>query len=344
MLISDHVTNTFVELTPGNNQMAQTRFPKRLPCLFVAIFVAAACVLSRPNVSSSAESDVHVEKKIAIEWANGSVQGQIVAADARVLEMKIARGKGALGAENRFTATQDEPFRLELKIVGSEARYGNGAPTVTVAATKNAFSFFLHDVDRQYPIYLPSYGVAVTTAEDTRSYKEIDGAIRARGLLTNLQHIQREPEESYETAAQGTRSLQVETWLGVSRDMRLFIIDKRLETVQPTFAGQTPVTLPETNNQPCRFEMEMGRGWGAVENLSRRLEDGVLPILHGTLVDDDVTYQLTTFATLEKSVLSAHNLRGTHFLVADGHSAGSRLTAKQQAEMNALLPNGNEQG
>ncbi len=247
-------------------------------------------------------------------------------------------GKGKLEGENRFAAVQDGPFRLELRMMAPEIRYGNGAPIVTVAASKNPFSFFLHDVDRRYPIYIPSYGVVVTTADDTRSYEEIEHAIRARGLLTNLQHIQNEPEESYEAAARGTRSLKVETWLGVSRDMRLFKIDKRLEDIQPTFTGQTPVTLPETNNEPYRFSMQIGRGWGVVDVLSRRLEDGVLPILHGTIVDDDITYQLTAFAALEKNVLSARTLRGTHFLVADAYSAGSRLTSKQQAEMKSLLP------
>jgi hypothetical protein len=77
------------------------------------------------------------------------MQGQIVAANARVVEMKIARGKGTLGTENHFTAADGGPFRLELETVGSETRYGNGAPIVAVAASKNPFSFFLHDVDRQ---------------------------------------------------------------------------------------------------------------------------------------------------------------------------------------------------
>ena len=217
--------------------MTATRSLKRRPWLSVAILLATACATRCSDASNSAESDVQTEKKIAIEWTSGQMQGQIVAANARVAEMKITRGKGTLGAENRFAAAKDGPFRLELKIVGSETWYGNGAPLVTVAASENPFSFFLHNVGQRYPIYLPSYGVVITTADDTRSYKEIETAIRARGLLTNLQHIEKEPEESYEAAAQGTGSLKVETWLGVSRDMRLFTIDKRLEVIQPKFAG-----------------------------------------------------------------------------------------------------------
>jgi hypothetical protein len=81
----------------------------------------------------------------------------------------------------------------------------------------------------------------------------------------------------------------------------------------------------------------MGRGWGAVDKIKRRLEDGILPILHGTLVDDDVTYNLTAFVTLETNPLTRENVRGTHFLVADGYGYGHMFTQQQQAQHDSLL-------
>jgi hypothetical protein len=302
----------------------------------VAILLAT-CLPGQLQTASYAGDETLPKRRISVEWNSDRPKGQVLVTDGSLLEITIARGKGTLQGGNRFAAAQDGPFRLDLKIAGTETRYGKGSTIVNLDTAKNPFSFFLRDVDRQYPIYMPAYSVAVTAAEDSRSYPEIEKAIRARGLRKHLQHIQGEPEESYETAAKATREVKVETWLGLSRDMRLFVIDPRLERVQPKFAG-SPVLLPETNNKPAQCSFMMGRGWGVVDAISRRLEDGVLPILHGTVVDDDVTYELTALATLEKSVLSAQTLRGTHVLVADGHGAGHTFTKQQQARFASLLP------
>jgi len=62
----------------------------------------------------------------------------------------------------------------------------------------------------------------------------------------------------------------------------------------------------------------------------RRLEDGVLPILHSTLTDDDVEYRSTAFASLEKSPLAAWTPIGTDWLVADDYSIGHMLTKEQE--------------
>ena len=74
-----------------------------------------------------------------------------------------------------------------------------------------------------------------------------------------------------------------------------------------------------------------GRGAGCAINIQRRLEEGVLPILHADQDDGAVSYHMTTFVTLEKSPLTASTLRGTHFLVADEFSAGHMHTEKDKA-------------
>ena len=63
-----------------------------------------------------------------------------------------------------------------------------------------------------------------------------------------------------------------------------------------------------------------------------------MPILEGTLVDDDLTYELTAFVTLESTPLTAQNVQGTHYLVADGHGVGYMFTKEQQAQYDSLLP------
>ena len=238
---------------------------------------------------------------------------------------------------NRFNATGDGPFRLEIELSGSEAAYGSGAAIVTVKTARNPFSFFLRDVRTEYPIYIPEYRVAVTNASDARSCEQIEDALRARALQSKLESVAAEPEENFETAAANTRTVSCQTWLGLSRDMRIFGLSERLDWIQPRFHGYE-VPLPETGDQPTRYNFLMGRGWGAVEKIKRRLEDGILPILHGALVDDDITYNLTAFVTLESKPLTRENVRGTHFLVADGYGRGHMFTKEQLAERESLLP------
>ena len=80
----------------------------------------------------------------------------------------------------------------------------------------------------------------------------------------------------------------------------------------------------------------MGRGWGAREDISRRLEDGCLPILHGTLVDEGVSYSLTAFASLEASPLRASTVHGTPFAVADHFSIGEMATPEMERQFTQV--------
>src|SRR6185503_8530660 len=82
----------------------------------------------------------------------------------------------------------------------------------------------------------------------------------------------------------------------------------------------------------------IGRGMGCTQKITRRLEDGTLPILHATLDDDEVQYNTIAFATLESSPLTKKAVRGTHFLVADGHGNGHMFTPEQQKLFDELLP------
>ena len=50
------------------------------------------------------------------------------------------------------------------------------------------------------------------------------------------------------------------------------------------------------------------------------------------LRDEDILYKTRTFVTLVGSPLKSENLRGTHYLVADGYSGGHTFTAEQQSE------------
>ena len=70
---------------------------------------------------------------------------------------------------------------------------------------------------------------------------------------------------------------------------------------------------------------------------SRRLEDGVLPILHSTQLDGDIEYKTTTFVTLENSRLEKETAIGTHYLVADNSSYGHMFTPSQEDSLKVYL-------
>ena len=278
-------------------------------------------------------------KNISIEWKNGSPKGKLEIANGKLEKLVILKGQGAITEEN-FAFTSHGSCGLNVSIKEHSLNFGSGATIITVRTVTNPFSFFLRDVSKEYPIFVPDYGVIVTDADNKCSYEQIEDAIRNCGLKTKLQQIQNEEEESYEEAAANTRKLRCPTWLGVSRDIRIFELDfrgGRLDWIQPRFHGPL-VSLPESNNNPVCYQFFVGRGIGCVENVSRSLEDGVLPILRGSVSDEDINYSITSFVTLERNELTSKNLRGTHFLVADGNAFGHTFTEGQEKEFQNLQP------
>ena len=274
-------------------------------------------------------------RDVAVVWERGPLEGRIELSEGKVGKASIA--PGAVREATAFSSTAAGPVRLELSVEGASAARGGRRAVVTVRTKTRPFSFFLDDVDARYPILVAAYGVAVTNASDRRTYDEIRRDVSSRGLRTGLQRIAAEPEETFEGAASQVRSLKCQTWLGLGRDMRIFAVGERLDWIQPRFHAEA-VKVPELGDRPVSCQIRMGRGWGPVESITRRLEDGVLPILHGTLVDGDVRYEVTTFVSPESSPLVAGSVRGTHFLVADGHADGHMFTEPQRALFEKLLP------
>jgi len=276
----------------------------------------------------------HGAGDIAVVWERGPVEGRVELSVGVVKALSITPGE--IGEATSFSSRVSGPLRLELSVRDGDDR-GERRSVVTVHTKARPFSFFLRDVDARRPILIPPYGVAVTKASDRRVYDEIRRDVASLGLRTQLQTIAAEAEETFEAAAAQVRSLKCQTWLGLGRDMRLFAVGERLDWIQPRFHAAA-VTLAEMDGRPTSCQIRIGRGWGPVEAISRRLEDGVLPILHGTLLDGDVRYELTAFVSLERSPLTADHVRGTHSLVADGHADGHMFTEAQQALFERLLP------
>jgi len=268
-------------------------------------------------------------RSIAVVWRDPGSKGSIVVRRGEISHP----GSGDVSADGRFSCANSR--RIELTINGSDALPNSQRTLVTVQDEKDPFTFFLGDVMPDYPIFIPAYGVAVTEAQDLRSYEQITADMRSRGLRTTLGQIESEPEETFEDAASAVRDQKVETWLGLGRDVRIFGIGPRLDWIQPRFPYTGYPVVPGDEDTP-KLQLMLGRGWGASEDIHRRLDDGVFPILEGTRVDGDITYRAIFFASLEASPLRADTVRGTHFLVADGLGAGHMFTPGQQAEFDRI--------
>jgi len=301
-----------------------------------AVVVGAVIAMPAPTVGNAAITD---RTAVAIIWADQAPSGKLTVDNGDVTALRIAGGEGRT-EPGRFQFESEKDCRLEAGIERASLGNGSGATLVHVQADRNPFSFFLRDVDVNTPMIIPAYGVAVTEANDHRTYEEIAASALGRGRKTCLQQIQDEPETGYEDAAAHTRSMYVPAWLGLGRDIRLFEVRigepyQRDDVITPKLSGSY-VSIPELGSRPLQYFFTIGRGRGCRDSVTRKLDEGILPILQGNVDEDDIQYRFTAFVTLEDSALRPGNVRGTSYLVADGHAAGHMFTPEQQRQYDAI--------
>ena len=261
-------------------------------------------------------------KRIAILWRAPPGAGGVTVVN------------GAVAGDGAFELAAPDNSRLELDVHDARVRPGANATRVSVRTGDAAFTFFLRDANRATPVFIPEYGVAVTEAADRRSFAEVAEAVRAAGLRSDLQRFTDEPEESFEQAAAANRDLVCPTWLGLGRDMRIFEVRPHdvlgygyWGTVQPRY-HRTLVSSPETGEYEIQFRI--GPGSACRVDIARRLDDGVLPILHSVQREDEMAYRLTLFATLATQPLEPGGVRGSDWRCVYPHSCGSRITDEER--------------
>jgi hypothetical protein len=280
-----------------------------------------------------------MKSRIAILFQNKVTEGQIQINYGNLTDLKSNCGCDA--DESKFCLCGDGPFRLEAAFVDVKNDAGAYATRISVKTVCFGFTFFLRDVNSNYPIYIPQYGVAVTCADDLRAYSEIAEAVVRSSGMSELEKIEAAPETTYERSLQGLRKLDSPTWLGLARDIRIFEVGIRdycaesWDSVSPKFFS-VPEKLPELGELPVKYCFMAGRGIGCEKNITRRLEDGVLPIVNAANMDADIIYNTRYFVTNEVSPLDASHVRGTDMYIADLHGAGHMLTREQQAHADSL--------
>ena len=132
-----------------------------------------------------------MEKKLSVLFDREGVSGKIELFNA---------GKADIEA---FSL---DGYRLDITVTDPSLEAGAYATALTVRCD-TPFTFFLRDVNAEWPIYIPEYGVAVTEATDRRDYAEIQRAIRSKGLKRRLDNFE-ERQESFASAAEKNRSMR----------------------------------------------------------------------------------------------------------------------------------------
>ena len=276
------------------------------------------------------------ELELRVQWRDRPADGEVKVLQGELARVTISPEQGRT-IQNGYHFDANGRATLELSLRKAHLGTGGGATIVRIGSGADGFAFFARDVSAAFPIFLPDQLVTVSLASDSRSYQQIAHNIGKRGTATKLQRFEAEPEADFDSSSRVTRNQHAPTWLGLGRDSRLFKITHALDgngleqDVIRLTRGSTAMPLPELRSKVAVYGYAEGRGQSVIVDVQRTLEDGVLPILHKRMRDDDVHYHTTSFVTLETSPLRSDTVKGTHFLVADLDNAGNTLTSEQKA-------------
>ena len=275
--------------------------------------------------------------KIAVLFGKDKIKGKINVVNGML---------GNLSTSNSNN-TDKNVFQLpsggRLEITLAEFSIKNGAyPTIiNVFTDKNPFSFFLRDVNSDTPIYIPEFKVAVVPVEDLRNFQQVADAVAGKMFLSDFGRFENEPEESYENACKYNRDQYSPIWLGAGRDMRMFRVGYQESfgywgQIRPCYHSILQ-NHPVDKKTPYEINFEVGPGAHCRPNNIRKLECGTLPILRAVQDEADIQYHITSFASLEKEVLSDGAIRGTDWMAAYANTNYNMLSAEKKENIKNLL-------
>ncbi len=281
--------------------------------------------------------------KIAVLFGNKNVKGAIAAVNGRI--DRLNAGEGEIDGRN---FNLPEGGRLEITFAEYTLKRGAFPTICNVFTNQNPFSFNLRDVNAATPIFIPEFKVAVIPADDQRDLAQVARDVAARGAISDYTRYLNAPEESYAHAAVRNRQQYCQTWLGLGRDMRMFRVGyqeryKFWGQIQPcyhtvpqhlSFLQAKFERVPEAAYQ---VNFVIGQGASCRPRITRRLEDGVLPILRSVQAEEDMHYHLTVFATLEKAPLAPGAVRGSEWDACYANTGGNMLSPEQREELRPQL-------
>ena len=246
----------------------------------------------------------------------------------------------------RLVSPPELPAGAETCLVEvADANLECGAfPTlVTVDRAPFPFTFAVRDVAPECPVFVPEAECFALPGDDPRDYAAALADLRAKNLVSDAQRMELEPEESYEHACRIDREQTVPVWLGLGRDLRIFRVSAQQNEeiwglVVPAYHSKyQTVTRTDGTIRSREIRFELGPGVSCCPRLERRLEDGVLPILHATQYETGVEYRLTLFASLENAPITEARVRGSEPLAALSQMDYAMLTEPEREALQSRL-------
>ncbi|MHB1452733.1 MAG: hypothetical protein ACYCYM_02090 [Saccharofermentanales bacterium] len=284
-------------------------------------------------------------KNVKILWGYSPIRGTIESKRCKTdIVDAFHDGKAR---DEAFNVTESNPC-IRLKVSAISGGNASNQSTITITTQNDRFTFKVIDVNSNFPIYVKEYEVIVTEEEDTRSYVDIRTNIINRHEFSLLDRINMDSEESYAIAASQTFNAPCPTWLGITRDIRIFEVGFRgTHTDEAHYMNEWDYIKPRYNYETTKidgqkiialkYDYMVGRGLGCTYNIHRSLEKGHLPILNSRLEDGGIEYTSKMFCTLENKPLKKGNIQGTHYLIADANSYGHMFTPQQEQEKESIL-------
>ncbi|MCK5843226.1 MAG: hypothetical protein KAG97_00880, partial [Victivallales bacterium] len=277
---------------------------------------------------------------VKILWKQAPMSGEIKVSNGALSEIAICAGDGKCET-NRFSLSS-EKGGIILSVNDVMIAHGSCPTIVHVGCGEPSFSFILRDaLFPDNPIYIPEYGVVVSSGDDQREYDEIVATATSAEKESDFQRFEREPEESWGAAAERNRKQYCPTWLGVARDMRIFRVAQQENygywgEIVPAYHSK-PNDINYENGAVGSIKFEIGQGDSCKVDVSRRLEDGHLPILRSIQKEGTMEYRLTLFATLENSPISSDRVRGSDFEAAYAFMGGNMLSEDERDSISELI-------
>ncbi len=223
--------------------------------------------------------------------------------------------------------------------------------TIVTILSDFSFSFNLRDVSSSWPVYIPEYRVAVLPGDDLRSYEDVARDISLKGLQSDFDRMNSEAEETYENACCLNRNKYSPVWLGVGGDIRMFTVSPQQTysttnnfrdyqywgRIKPRYHSFGKPADPDNQRSCYDILFEVGPGAHCRPQITHRLDQGVLPILHSIQDEQSIQYHVTAFVSMEKQPLASGRVRGTDWRVAYAKAGFNQLTKEDITGLEELM-------
>ncbi len=234
---------------------------------------------------------------------------------------------------------------LTVEVSDANLEIGSRPTVVSVLREKNPFTFLARDVSKECPVWSREFAAAVLPADDPRTYAQTVFDIESKGLVSDFDRMNAEPEETYEAACVRNRDQLCPVWLGLGGDARMFHIAPQSvcqvgghdfqyygKILAYDHSRARIVKLKNGQDHLDTLLFEIGPGAHCAPKLSRSLDEGCLPIYHASQDEQTVRYDITAFATLESGPVSEKSVRGTDWREALMHAGLNNTTPEEKAE------------